>query len=206
MLHTLDASVVGVTECISDGERAEHHGFAVASVYGFCLFSKLPIVAVDNRPPNDAWEKNGSGVVVHYELDFEGRPVHVVGVHLETVRDGLVALRYGEVSELAANTELRAWESSIAREWTERADGPLIVMGDFNIPVESHIYETYWSGFTNAFSACGLGYGHTKETRWYGIRIDHVLMSDAWRCEDADIGWGPSDHDPLVAELELLPK
>jgi endonuclease/exonuclease/phosphatase family metal-dependent hydrolase len=79
-------------------------------------------------------------------------------------------------------------------------------MGDFNLPIESDIYRQIWSPFVNAFDECGTGYGNTKHTRWFGVRIDHVLMSPSFRCESADV-LEPrgSDHSPLKVELKLSP-
>jgi endonuclease/exonuclease/phosphatase (EEP) superfamily protein YafD len=77
-----------------------------------------------------------------------------------------------------------------------------VIAGDFNMPTDSDIYQLYWSSYTNAFSAAGLGFGYTKFTRWHGIRIDHILAGPGWRCRRSwvgpDVG---SDHRPVLAEL-----
>ena len=106
------------------------------------------------------------------------------------------------------NLRLRDHESALARAWTERARGPLVITGDFNMPVESRIYQRHWSSFTNAFSAAGLGFGHTKETRWHGIRIDHVLVGEGWQCLDAFVAPRHlgGDHRPMVADLRYTGK
>lgn len=81
-----------------------------------------------------------------------------------------------------------------------------IVLGDFNMPVDSAIYRRDWSHFTNAFSTTGWGFGHTVRGSRRGLassaRIDHVLVGADWaplRC------WvGPnlgSDHLPVIADL-----
>jgi endonuclease/exonuclease/phosphatase (EEP) superfamily protein YafD len=71
--------------------------------------------------------------------------------------------------------------------------------------VESAIYRTSWGGFRNAFSRCGRGFGHTKLTNVFGIRIDHVLMSGHWACVDARVIASPygGDHVPLIVDLRL---
>jgi endonuclease/exonuclease/phosphatase (EEP) superfamily protein YafD len=111
------------------------------------------------------------------------------------------------VPELKANIRQREFESSIGRDWTTRATGPLVITGDFNMPIESAIYRRYWSSFTNAFSEAGLGFGDSKETSWHGIRIDHVLLGSDWQCLGAFVG--PhlgGDHRPMVADLRLRKK
>ena len=82
----------------------------------------------------------------------------------------------------------------------------MIVMGDFNMPVESTIYRRCWPRLADAFSTSGWGFGFTKTSEkrgWsYGARIDHVLFSPPWRCLRCWVGGEiGSDHLPLVAEF-----
>ena len=88
-----------------------------------------------------------------------------MNVHLGTIRGGLEALRDDQrsgLSLLAKNREAAFEDSRKARERAGRATGPLVIAGDFNLPVESAIYRNYWGGFRNAFSDCGRGFGHSK--------------------------------------------
>ena len=209
-----DADVLALVECRAGehGRRArqlELHGYHVATQLGLCLFSRHPIAEVDGRDPADAWSHGGSGAILRVAIDIDGQVIHVVALHLATVRDGLEALRYERfdgIDDMVDNIELRRWESTVAREHADRAEGPLLVMGDFNLTIESDIYRRVWSPFVNAFDECGTGYGNTKLTRWFGARIDHILMSPSFRCESADV-LEPrgSDHAPLVARLRLAP-
>lgn len=77
--------------------------------------------------------------------------------------------------------------------------------GDFNMPIESHIYREFWGEPTNAFSAAGWGLGFTKHTRWHGVRIDHILVANG-EIGVVNAHVGPafrSDHCSVVAELAL---
>lgn len=83
---------------------------------------------------------------------------------------------------------------------------PVIVAGDFNMPVDSAIYHDVWRGYNNAFSQVGFGYGWTEFTTIrgvkIGVRVDHVLTGKGFvtrACETGpDIG---SDHLPLIADI-----
>ena len=87
-------------------------------------------------------------------------------------------------------------------EIVREANGRVIVAGDFNMPVESAIYRANWSGFTNAFSCAGWGFGATKATGWHGIRIDHVLLGPGWTCLGASVGPDLGlDHRPMMVDL-----
>jgi endonuclease/exonuclease/phosphatase (EEP) superfamily protein YafD len=186
----------------------ERRGWHVGIQYGSCIASRFPIVAVDQRDLHDVWQMNGSGVIVRYEIGVPGIALNVVNMHLETVRDGLQAVvrraPWRGAAQLEANIRQRDFESMIGHAWTARATGPLLVTCDCNMPVESAIYDRHWSSFTNAFSAAGFGFGHTKETNWHGIRIDHVLLGPGWRPLRAFVG--PhlgGDHRPMVTDLVL---
>lgn len=129
----------------------------------------------------------------------------LVHLHLETPREAIEALIHGgwrQAGEHDRNIALRTWESELARQWVDEAPYPVVVVGDFNMPVDSAIYRRFWSGFENAFSRAGLGFGATKRTRWFGVRIDHVLVGPGWTSERAWVGPDlGSDHLPLIADL-----
>jgi endonuclease/exonuclease/phosphatase (EEP) superfamily protein YafD len=82
-------------------------------------------------------------------------------------------------------------------------DLPVVVAGDFNLPVESAILRNHWRSYDNVFSRCGRGLGYTKFTSLFGIRIDHVLTSPQWTCTGARVLRSPygGDHAPLIADL-----
>lgn len=132
--------------------------------------------------------------------------VRVVNVHLETPREGLDAILGGGFAGrgvLQAEIERRAKISALARGLAGEAPRTL-VLGDFNMPADSAIYRRDWSRFANAFSRAGWGFGGSKMTRWFSVRIDHALGSDDWRAVRAWVG--PqlgSDHRPLIAEWRL---
>jgi endonuclease/exonuclease/phosphatase (EEP) superfamily protein YafD len=210
LLDEIRPDVALFQECneLVEGARRvlAERGWHVDVQPGSCIASRFPVRAVDARDRTDVYRMNGSGVVVRYEIDVPGLPLNVVNVHLATAREGISSLMsrapWRGAPTVDENMRLRDHESSLARAWTERATGPLVVTGDFNVPIESRIYQRYWSAFTNAFSAAGAGFGYTKATRWHGIRIDHVLLGQGWRCLDAYVTRHlGGDHRPLVADL-----
>jgi vancomycin resistance protein VanJ len=214
LLDLLEPDVALFQECgeLLDGARStlEQRGWHVDAAYGSCIASRFPIKTIDRRDPRDIWQMNGSGVIVRYELDAPGIPgLNVQNMHLETVRDGLVSVMrlapWRGAWALDANIRQRDLESGLGKAWTERATGPLVITGDFNMPYESRIYQRHWSSFTNAFGESGLGFGDSKETNWHGIRIDHVLVGPGWECLDAFVG--PhlgGDHRPMITDLRRV--
>ena len=84
--------------------------------------------------------------------------------------------------------------------------GPVVIAGDFNMPVDSPMYQDVWAGYENTFSEVGYGYGWTQRARYRGIpvvlRIDHVLVGAG--LEASFSGVGPdigSDHLPLITDI-----
>jgi endonuclease/exonuclease/phosphatase family metal-dependent hydrolase len=150
----------------------------------------------------------GAGFVTRFDLETPGGLVHFVNLHLQSVRNGLQPMIFSRhrpwraASELAANIDLRARESEAASGWVSEVSDPVLIAGDFNLPVDSDIYQRCWSSYTDAFTSAGLGFGYTWFSRWHGVRIDHILAGPGWRVRRCwvgpDVG---SDHRPVVADL-----
>jgi len=218
---------------LRDSVRAQTK-FMHAMGANVCTMSRWPIVAVDSMPRADLAAAaqlgyGGAGVVVRTSINSPHGQFDLVNVHLETARKGLFAflgnnsslLRLLGVQEMrskrvlnasgtaddrfAANASVRDRESERASRWsTSRADAPVIVVGDFNMPTESTIFRRHWGAFTDSFEARGTGFGWSKhEGALLNIRIDHILSNPtAPRPIGSWIGndFG-SDHRPVVADL-----
>ncbi|MDB5349088.1 MAG: endonuclease/exonuclease/phosphatase [Planctomycetota bacterium] len=166
------------------------------------LGSRFPIREATPFGPE---ELGGQAWLVRYELATPGGPIRVHNVHLETAREGIEAVLSGGWSGRAAlqsNIDMRSDLSRAASRIVAAAPGRSLCAGDFNLPGESAIFRRSWSGYEDSFAATGLGFGYTKHTRWFGARIDHVLVSPGMRSRRSwvgpDIG---SDHRPLFADV-----
>ena len=173
-------------------------------------------MAIASRfPILDSKEVSGNGidrwgtVALLVRLQLPVGEVRFCCLHLNTPRHGLDAMEFTRrgifgIDDMRKSTESRNVQSQAVRKWIGNADVPTIIAGDFNMPVESAFYRRDWSGFQNSFSTAGWGYGHSKFTRWWGVRIDHILTDGNWRvisCRVASPTGG--DHRPVVAELAL---
>jgi vancomycin resistance protein VanJ len=177
-----------------------------------CLLSRYPIrslavmdrSALDLVKQSEEKEVGGAGYVVRFVLDGPRGPIRVANLHLETPRKGLEGLMDGDLRRLHMNTEIREVESHLARTWVDEGAGPLLVLGDFNTPVESRIFREHWGSLTDAFSVAGTGFGMTKYNGWIRVRIDHVLTSGDWHVDRVRTGSETySDHRPLIVDLTL---
>jgi vancomycin resistance protein VanJ len=206
---------------------AHYQGLCTLSRWPITRLDSLPRYG---RTLAEGYKRRGSGLALRHAIASPHGPLVLVSLHLQTARGGLQRfMQEGGVlpddldglrrttaavarpdstaaEELAQNTGTRVQDSEqAARLASSSGDSvPVIVAGDFNLPVESTIYRRYWRGFTNAFEATGTGFGWTKHEGALRIRIDHVLTNAAapipvgtWL--GPDVG---SDHLPVIADLE----
>lgn len=154
------------------------------------------------------------------EVAHPDRPFVVADVHLMTARKSLVELRPLDIVSGDAqapfydSTMRRMIEAQQVREFLNqhRGDLPLIVVGDFNMPVSSSLYRTQFAELQNCFEAASWGFGFTapckrfrfwpRNTPWQ--RIDHILVSHDWNIESCHVGQQDgSDHRLISASLKL---
>jgi len=146
----------------------------------------------------------GRGGAARFWIDCPIGKVTLVDLHLDTPRWGLEAIRYGQhVDEMRANIALRDSGSASLIKWLNDAPALTVVAGDFNMTTESVIFRKYWRPYlVDSFEEAGFGVGYTKNTRWHGVRIDHILHGPVLRCTECrvcpDVG---SDHQPVIAVL-----
>jgi vancomycin resistance protein VanJ len=210
VLASIDPDVAVFQECSErlDEASLKSKGYSVELGHGMCIASRLPLKKSEMIERSALEDRTGAGKVMMYTLDFEGKEIMLFNLHLETIREGLEGLRSRKLAGgtlMDANIAQRNHESEKARDHANKTSLPLVLAGDFNLPVESAIYRRWWSDYKDGFSETGFGYGHTKETPLFGIRIDHVLYGPAWKVESFRVADGlPGfDHRPIVAELRL---
>ena len=219
VLAEWEADMVAVQECGSDLSAAMSTlpGWHFHGANMLCLLSRYPIESAEvmDRSALDVTVRSGQGGsadVIRYAIRLPAGMVRVVNLHLETARRGFEAVAELDVQGMRDNLLLRDGESRLARRWADAAvparagayDPPLVVAGDFNMPVESRIFRAHWGDMRNAFSEAGRGFGFTRFNGWIRVRIDHVLTDDRWRAAEAVVGRHQgSDHRPLVVELTL---
>jgi endonuclease/exonuclease/phosphatase (EEP) superfamily protein YafD len=172
---------------------------------GFMLLSRFPIELTDVYESTAiSWRPIRA---VAYKIDIDSRRVSFINVHLDTPREGfeaLLAKNRNAIAIITANSTRRRLEANAVAAFADQHGQPCILAGDFNLPVESSLYEEAFGRCQNTFSCAGWGFGFTKLTRWHGVRIDHILATNDWTVHSAwvcpDVG---SDHRPVVADVSL---
>jgi endonuclease/exonuclease/phosphatase (EEP) superfamily protein YafD len=159
-----------------------------AQHYGAIIFARWPILTAESLAVAQAPAR-----MAHVTLDWNGRPIDVLGVHLHWPMG-------------ARNSRWRNQELAGIAAFAATRAGPLIVAGDFNItPWSSHFKDTLArSGLNDCAAGHGLAPSWPAQLPPLGIRIDHCWASKHWR--SADVRLGPylgSDHLPLIVDLVL---
>lgn len=142
----------------------------------------------------------GNGRVQKVILDAPLGPVAVFNVHM--LRRGGWESRYRKINRLL--------EQDLARE-----QGPVVLVGDFNIPDQSETYKYITRRLDNTHREAGFGFGFSFPAcsmKLFGlipipslVRIDHIFVSHhfvtlkAGTIKDS----GGSDHFPVMAVLGL---
>ena len=201
--------VVGIQEWRDSAQSDVLRGneWHTHGVPGLFLASRYPIRRAERLGESSTGEQ---GSVMRYELDTPWGELTVFNLHFATPRRGLgasVSFKEEGLNEMRANSELRLRQSEFVAAEARQVTGPVVLLGDFNTPPESIIFRRVWSGFTNAFSDAGWGWGYTFHARRTAVRIDHVLVGGgAWATKcwvGPDVG---SPHRPVIADLAWSPE
>lgn len=184
-------------------EKIVPKGWSRHCIGQMCLASayKMKYLNSQSRQILGGWGRLG----LLYELQINERTVYVMNLHLETPRKGFSDFQLSKLNFEAIfnNTEQRYIESNIVSSWLENK-APLIILGDFNMPVDSSIYRENFGRYHNSFNEAGFGFGFTKHTRFLSIRIDHILTDENFTTLEAKVGNDVgSDHSPILATLIL---
>lgn len=181
--------------------------------------SRFPLTLITDCEVEQFGERT-AGMMV--EIDTPGGPIVVTDIHQMTARFGLKNLKRSTIVSLDGTKELEAYENERYRESADlraivdanRGDHPMIVCGDFNTPVSSHLFQKYWGDLQSSFDLAGFGYGYTSPCKgnrfwpdnWPWARIDHILCTREFSVRHCQIGVSDgSDHRLITATLVLKP-
>jgi endonuclease/exonuclease/phosphatase (EEP) superfamily protein YafD len=87
------------------------------------------------------------------------------------------------------------------------ADAPVIILGDFNTPRNSHFFQDWRAGgLRNAFEAAGHGYAATWPSPLPVLSLDQIWFNSRLRAVRSEhvTSWS-SDHRAVVAEFDFVP-
>jgi endonuclease/exonuclease/phosphatase family metal-dependent hydrolase len=132
-------------------------------------------------------------------------------VHPISPRAGLNGLRRREGASalvLEDNAGLRKLQVQAFARAASSAVGPIVVVGDTNLPHLSPLLHDSLDGFADGFQQASWGFGYTFPTnkKWPPwMRIDRILARGPLRFVHFEIGRPVvSDHHFIVADLQRV--
>ena len=148
---------------------------------------------------------------VRCTVAFGAAEFDLIAAHLMTPRFGLRATIENPIlgiEEWRENVSVRMAQAERLASEVRLRTRPVIVAGDLNAPDSSLVVRALLkTGLTDAFSAAGLGYGHTwGHSLRFGqsfLRIDHILVGPEFGVADCFVGGSDSAHRPVIADVYL---
>ena len=168
------------------------------------VFSRYPIIDYEALLIGD---EQALITVQHVDLDVNGKQIGIVNAHPHSpalMSSRLLGMRLGYPSGLVSwwrDLEVRELMNAI-----DTMDGPLIVLGDFNLTDMQFVYGEITQVLLDAHKESGYGLGLTRTPR-RGVgpatwRIDFVFYTPELVALSTAYGeFAGSDHRPVVAEL-----
>jgi endonuclease/exonuclease/phosphatase (EEP) superfamily protein YafD len=225
LVRDADADVIAIQEAgYQDAGpwRAALPGYNVEKDGQFVLASRFPIEEQFEPPPVINRGVPRTPRFERYRIATPAGPVHLYSVHPISPREALDELR-GEglrheitsgrilrpaTDEVMSTAALRGAQLSAVVADAARSPYPVIVAGDTNLPQLSRTLARVFDGYRDGFADVGSGFGYTfPNRRWAWMRIDRIVAGARIRflaCRV--IRTAVSDHRPVVATIEILPR
>lgn len=215
LIQDLDVDIVTLQECKRALNLDLPKGWNLLHPGGISVFSKYPLRAlapVAGMHLPDTWPINCLLPSVistpHGEIAFNAVHMPTARYGLENILNRETGLDITKTGYLTAETQNRLHVSQSIRNVIKSQTLPLIIAGDFNMPVESSIYRQHWSSLDNAFYKTGRGFGWTSYSTTKKIpiplRIDHILTGNGIKTSACAIGPDiGSDHRPIIADVHI---
>lgn len=176
------------------GPEDEHYGVAVLARQPVLPAQRVPLYKPDYRQSHPQYPDYFSEqrVVLVSPVKIGSRQIHVLVTHLGLTADQ----REQQIREIAATAA--------------RIPGPKILLGDFNAEPDEPAMRELQASFQDALTAVQAT---PEERKSYpgGLQpknaIDYIFVSPEFRVISASVirdATLASDHNPVVAELELL--
>jgi vancomycin resistance protein VanJ len=168
---------------------------------GYAVLSQFPITSVKRVEDLPTGARPTDVVTV----DVEGRPVHVLSVHLASPCIGCPDSGENLAGGTADAARVRVAEAlryaQLLRPLLER-DEPVILGGDLNSsPLNEPWEELTRVGLVDAQAAVGTGPGLTRGPGPGVARVDFVLVSGLTPVDVEQGARGESSHSPVIADL-----
>ena len=178
------------------------------------ILSKYPIVSKGRID-----FPSSSNTAIYADIELKDRVVRVYNTHFQSLK-----LMNRANQEVLRDTTKSKWaqrlavlydrigrsfdkqesQSVLLSAHKERSPYPNIVLGDFNNNQFSSVYHTIRTDMKDTFFEKGVGFGSTFRFVFLPLRIDYVLVDQAFEVSGHQVTELPySDHFPVLVRLNF---
>jgi len=180
---------------------------AILSDTGICLPSillKLFSCLQENKIVNTA------NNAIYADVVKGNDTLRVYNVHLQSLRiDANVENLKTEDSERLINKagetfKMQQEQAELFVEHKDKSPYKMVICGDFNNTAYSYVYKEIKGDLKDSFEEAGNGFGRTFDFRYFPVRIDFILVDDAFEVNNFKVHEEKlSDHYPIHAKISL---
>jgi len=177
----------------------------------FLVASKFRIVSNDSPPPIPFFGRERSPRFRRFVVDTPLGAVTFYSLHTVSPRGGFYNLRGQGLRreilsgrlfsggaakpEIRGTAALRMLQVKAMAQLARAEKGPVMIVGDGNLPTLSDARARYLGDFHDGFAEAGLGFGYSYPSTFPWMRIDMLLSNDQLAFKRVEVGRGrASDH------------
>lgn len=176
----------------------------------FVIASRFPILESTEPEKIAHFERHRSPRFMRYLVQAPLGRLAVYSVHpisprgalgVYRLKDLFHQMRTGKIlagdpeTNMSHNATLRAKQIEAAASMAGREKHPVLIAGDTNLPGLSAALHRYLSGYRDAFSSAGWGFGYTFPQRRAFLRLDRIVAGPELDFSEFQVGCqGASDH------------
>ncbi|MCK9624957.1 MAG: endonuclease/exonuclease/phosphatase family protein [Bacteroidales bacterium] len=183
-----------------------YHFFKGNNFFGNITLSKYPIIHKDKISFN-----RSTNLCIYTDIQYNDKIIRIYNCHLESYSISFTSLikrlsKKGEFSNEIIGVHGKLKGTNIRRSEQvntvlgniKGSDYPTIICGDFNDTPMSYTYHKLSKGRKDSFIEGGKGFSSTYSTLWPLLRIDYILLPEAYDADQNITFRIPlSDHYPV---------
>lgn len=172
---------------------------------GQAIFTKFPII----KSGSIEFPKTSNNAI-YADVVKGADTIRIYNVHLQSLGiDPTVEKLKNENSEnllkhVSSTFKMQQFQTELFLRHKKQCSYKMIICGDFNNTAYSYVYKEIKGNLKDAFKDAGNGFGRTFDFKFFPVRIDFVLVDEAFKVNSFktyDVKL--SDHYPVMAKVKL---
>ena len=172
---------------------------------GQAIFTKFPIINSGSIEFHDT-----SNNAIYADVVKGIDTIRIYNVHLQSLGiDPTVEKLANEDSQnlfkrVSSTFKMQQFQTELFLMHKKQCPYKMIICGDFNNTAYSYVYKEIKGNLKDAFKEAGNGFGRTFDFKFFPVRIDFVLVDDAFKVNSfKTFDEKLSDHYPIMAKVKL---